>query len=101
MLRVYGLFRGASHVVVGLAFMLASIGMASDPQISQPEPKARFTPFEEARLTLDQYRQSGLPGSRIETESKWDQWIREQNAEVRARIDRGLEDSISNFILYG
>jgi len=101
MWRVYGLFRVTSNVVVGLAFMLASIGMASDPQTSQPDPKARFTSFVEARPTLDQYRQSGLPGSRIETESKWDQWIREQNREVRARIDRGLEDSISNFILYG
>src|SRR5262245_19154189 len=101
MWRVDGLFRGIFHAVVGLVFMLACIGMAAVPEISHPGPQARFTTFEEARLTLDQYRQSGLAGSRIETESEWYHWIRAQDAAVRARIDRGVEDSVSNFILYG
>src|SRR5260370_42256956 len=33
--------------------------------------------------------------------SQWDQWIRGRDAEIRTRIDRGVEDSISNLIAYG
>lgn len=39
--------------------------------------------------------------SRTEDASAWDAWVRTQDREVRARIDRGAEDSISNLILYG
>src|SRR5262249_43051339 len=59
------------------------------------------TSFEEATATLKQYNGSGLAGSNIGAEAQWDLWIRGQDAEVRSRIDRGVEDSISNFILYG
>jgi hypothetical protein len=31
----------------------------------------------------------------------WDAWVRNEDREVRARIDRGVEDSISNLVLYG
>src|SRR5256884_9304813 len=44
---------------------------------------------------------SGLPGSEIKEGAAWDAWIRARDAEVRGRIDRGVEDSISNLILYG
>lgn len=47
------------------------------------------------------FSDSGLAGSDIETPEAWDRWIREQDQQVRARIDRGTEDSISNLILYG
>jgi len=38
---------------------------------------------------------------RTEDASAWDAWVRREDHEVRARIDRGVEDSISNLILYG
>src|SRR5215467_1258879 len=71
------------------------------PQVSDQRPQARFTSFEEATATLKQYNGSGLAGSNIGADAQWDLWIRGQDAEVRSRIDRGVEDSISNFILYG
>ena len=40
---------------------------------------------------------AGLPGS----PAAWGAWIRERDREIRSRVDRGLEDSISNLVLFG
>jgi hypothetical protein len=61
----------------------------------------RYLRFAEVAETLRLFVHSGLSGSDVADSNAWDHWIREQDAEVRARIDRGIEDSISNLILYG
>jgi hypothetical protein len=38
---------------------------------------------------------------RTEDARAWDAWVKNEDREVRARIDRGIEDSISNLVLYG
>jgi len=58
-------------------------------------------PSGKSRPTLGLYADSGLPGSTIGSEAEWNIWIHAQDTDVRSRIDRGAEDSISNFILYG
>jgi hypothetical protein len=63
--------------------------------------KVRYLSFAEVAETLRLFAGSGLPGSDIADSDAWDRWIRAQDAEVRARIDQGIEDSISNLILYG
>jgi SAM-dependent methyltransferase len=65
------------------------------------EKKAAFLTFDEVAETLRLFADSGLPGSDIADSGAWDRWIRDQDAQVRARIDRGVEDSISNLVLYG
>src|SRR6266446_105672 len=65
------------------------------------EKKAAFLTFAEVAETLRLFADSGLPGSDITDSAVWDRWIRDQDAQVRARIDRGVEDSISNLVLYG
>lgn len=65
------------------------------------EIKVRYLRFEEVHETLRLNADSGLPGSEIQDSAAWDEWIRTRDAEVRGRIDRGIEDSISNLILYG
>src|SRR5216683_1542107 len=65
------------------------------------EKKAAFLTFAEVAETLRLFADSGLPGSDIADSAAWDRWIRDQDAQVRARIDRGVEDSISNLALYG
>lgn len=65
------------------------------------ENSVRYLRFEEVQETLRLNADSGLPGSEIEGSQAWDAWIRAHDAEVRRRIDRGIEDSISNLILYG
>jgi Methyltransferase domain len=61
----------------------------------------RYLRFEEVQETLRLNADSGIPGSEMAESAAWDAWIRARNAEVRGRIDRGIEDSISNLILYG
>lgn len=65
------------------------------------DPKVRYLTLQEAQETLQLYAGSGIPGSEISTAARWDHWIREQDKQVRSRIDRGTEDSISNLILFG
>ena len=65
------------------------------------DKKSAFLSFADVAETLRLFADSGLPGSDIANSAAWDRWIREQDAQVRARIDRGVEDSISNLILYG
>ncbi|HEY6944220.1 MAG TPA: hypothetical protein VI431_03700 [Candidatus Acidoferrum sp.] len=65
------------------------------------ENAVRYLRLDEVQETLRLNADSGLPGSDIQESTAWDTWIRAQDAEVRGRIDRGVEDSISNLILYG
>lgn len=65
------------------------------------KPAVVFTPYSAARPVLAAFRGSNLPGSEIATAAQWSRWIRAHNAEIRGRIARGVEDSITNLILYG
>src|ERR1700680_4869308 len=57
-------------------------------------PEPRFLSFAEAREILTAF-------GRTEDAPAWDAWVRTQDREVRARVERGVEDSISNLIIYG
>jgi len=63
--------------------------------------KTWYPRFTEVTETLGLFADSGIAGSDIADSAVWDRWIRGQDAQVRARIDQGVEDSISNLILYG
>ena len=65
------------------------------------EVSIRYLRFDEVQETLRLNADSGIPGSEIAERAAWDAWIHARDAEVRGRIDRGIEDSISNLILYG
>ena len=65
------------------------------------EVRVRYLRFDEVQETLRLNADSGIPGSEIAESAAWDSWIRARDADVRGRIDRGIEDSISNLILYG
>jgi hypothetical protein len=102
MSRVVGDFRKHLWLQASLLGTLLFLrALDSFPQSAQQRLQPRFTTYQEAKATVEQYRASGLAGSNIGAQAQWDQWIREQDTQVRSRIDRGVEDSISNFILYG
>ncbi len=86
--------RSRSRAFVSLLLLLSAALFAA-------EKKAAFLTFAEVAETLRLFADSGLPGSDIADSAAWDRWIRDQDAQVRARIDRGVEDSISNLVLYG
>ena len=61
---------------------------------ARPAGESRFLRFAEVQEILTAF-------GRTEDAVQWDRWIRCENRDVRARIERGVEDSISNLILYG
>lgn len=84
-------WRAAGAAFLGF-FLLAALAR---------ENPVRYLRFEEVEQTLRLHADSGLPGSEIKAKGEWEAWIRARDGEVRLRIDRGMEDSISNLILYG
>lgn len=84
----------ASWIAVAVCLLVPNIQNA---QVGAP----RLLHFSEVHEVLGGFLGSGLPGSDIQYATSWDKWIVNQDREVRRRIDRGTEDSISNLILYG
>jgi hypothetical protein len=58
------------------------------------EQKAGFLTFAQVEDTLKAF-------DRTDDAPTWDTWVRNEDREVCARIGRGIEDSISNLVLYG
>lgn len=85
---------------VGRTASTASLGFFLLAALAGQNP-VRYLRFDEVQETLRLNADSGLPGSEIQGSEAWDTWIRARDGEVRGRIDRGIEDSISNLILYG
>ena len=77
-----------------LGLVLVSVLMAQQGDV-------RFLRFSEVQDVLNAFSGSGFPGSDVKDASSWAPWIANHDREIRLRIDRGIEDSISNFILYG
>lgn len=78
--------------------VLASFSLAIH---SATEQVVRFLRFEEAAETLKLFADAGLSTIDVMNSAAWDEWVHKRDAEVRARVDQGVEDSISNLILYG
>jgi hypothetical protein len=68
---------------------------------STTEQVVRFLRFEEAAETLKLFADAGLSSIDVKDSDEWKEWVHKRDAEVRARVDQGVEDSISNLILYG
>ncbi|OLC84511.1 MAG: hypothetical protein AUH66_00705 [Acidobacteria bacterium 13_1_40CM_4_57_6] len=68
---------------------------------SAAESVVRFLRFEEAAETLKLFADAGLSAGDFKDAAAWNDWVRARDVEVRARVDQGVEDSISNLILYG
>src|SRR5580693_3939447 len=68
---------------------------------SSSEQAVRFLRFEEAAETLKLFADAGLSTIDVQDSAGWNEWVRKRDADVRARVDQGVEDSISNLILYG
>src|SRR5882672_12037148 len=71
----------------------------------QPKPQARFLSYEEARPLLqlfDEELPAELKGKSAEAQAAaWPAWVEAQDAAVRARLRRGDEDTLVNFLLFG
>src|SRR5215475_5017811 len=83
-------------------FLALTIATASS---RQPRPQARFLTYEEARPLLqsfDDVLPAELKGKSAEAQAAaWPAWVEAQDATVRARLRRGDEDTLVNFLLFG
>src|SRR4029453_14635319 len=62
-------------------------------------------PYADARPILERLRSSLPPEPAAKTtaelESAWPEWVSRRDADIRARVERGDEDSIINLLLFG
>jgi hypothetical protein len=84
-------------------FAFACLVLASFAWVvhSATDQVVRFVRFEDAAETLKLFADAGLSTIELKDSAGWNDWVRRRDAEVRARLDQGVEDSISNLILYG
>ena len=60
---------------------------------------ARYIRWAEIQPILSALTEAGAPN--FAGAGEWDNWIRDRDVEIRGRVDRGIEDSISSLILFG
>jgi len=79
----------------------SSLGLLFAGVLLAQQRDVRFLRFSEVQDALNAFSGSAFPGSNVKDDSSWAPWIASHDREIRVRIDRGIEDSISNFVLYG
>jgi hypothetical protein len=84
-----------------LAFACLVLASFACTVYSATDQVVRFLRFEDAAETLKLFADAGLSTIDIHDSAEWNDWVRRRDTEVRARVDQGVEDSISNLILYG
>jgi len=97
-------------VIAGLTFLFPRQTRPVAP-LATPAPAAppaattrTFIPYDEAAPLLEAFA-SAVPdlsrGTAADRAAAWPSWIAAHDAQIRARLDRGDEDSLVNFWLYG
>lgn len=86
-----------------LALLMAGLRVAV--QVPPARSRIRFMNFDEAEPILRPGTLS-LPSSlakvgRDAISAAWPQWARARDVEIRARLQRGEEDTLANFVLFG
>jgi SAM-dependent methyltransferase len=86
-------------LLLGLAIAISTPILALPAQL-----QVRFLPYDEVADLINAMVSAGapdVPSAEVKDAASWDQWIHARDREIRGRIDRGIEDSISNLILFG
>src|SRR5262249_49492491 len=76
------------------------------PQPSAPSPAVANIPYADARPIFESLKDNLLPAdlkamTPEAREASWPRWVAAYDSSIRARLDRGDEDSVVNFLLYG
>ena len=85
------------HLVLALGMVAPILSLALPGEVHYP-------PFDEVKELIEEMVSAGAPDvpvDEIKDAASWDRWIQARDREIRGRIDRGIEDSISNLILFG
>ena len=89
----------SSHLFFLLVVFVAGL-------IAQPPPRQiRYTTYSEAQplmQLMDEILPAELKGKSHDQQAKlWPEWVKSQDAAVRARLRQGDEDTVLNFLLFG
>jgi len=72
---------------------------------SSPAPRVTYIPFTAAKPVIDTFKDSLPDDLKGKTDAAisalWPQWVQQQDESIRARLDKGDEDSLVNLLLYG
>jgi len=91
---------------VGITF-LGNVVAGNQPSLAQPGRISAPTPisFQDSKPILERLAANVPPElaalSSAELESAWSGWVSRRDREIRARLERGDEDSVVNFLLFG
>jgi len=108
----------AAALAVGAARPLTMPAQGRAPASIQAQQPARTTtstkaapvrtniPYADAKPILDALREDLLPSELLaktpaERQSLWPRWVARRDVEIRARLERGDEDSVVNFLWFG
>lgn len=78
--------------------------------LAAPAPRAQsragYIPYSDARPVFDALRAELIPAdfrdkTAAQREAMWDAWVARRDADIRARVADGDEDSVINLLLYG
>ena len=83
-----------SEAVVCLVVCLTSAAMA------QTNPQTRFTSFQEAQPAL-QGSPVDAAAAKSLTAATWPGWVQKHDREIRLRLVRGEQDTLTNFLRFG
>ena len=93
--------------LVGAVLAAAAVqSVAAQPDASAPRAALRNMPYADARPVIDALRPDLLPeplrGLAPEArEAAWPGWVASRDRAIRARLARGDDDTVVNFLLYG
>jgi len=94
-----------TRVLLATVIGLAAITHLGETRSDAQTASASRIPYSEAKPIVERLRASvppdlaAIPDSQLAT--KWAPWLTELDRRIRARLDRGDEDSAINFLLFG
>jgi SAM-dependent methyltransferase len=90
----------------GIAWIaFAALAAGSFAATTGTAPDVRFIPFSDAKPILEAASDSvpealrGLAGE--ELAAAWPKWVAQRDRDIRARLEQGDEDTLTNFLLFG
>jgi hypothetical protein len=79
------------------ALFLVCVGCLTSVWAQAP----RFLPFPEADPVLKAYSNNLPPELKQPNAAAWDRWVRSQDQDIRSRLERGQEDTLTNLLRLG
>ena len=84
--------------------IILALGLVGLMFSTDPPSGVRYPPYDSVKDLIDEMVSASapdVPADEIKDAASWNRWIQARDREIRGRVDRGNEDSISNLTLFG